>query len=114
MPLRDEIVDIDETDPARVIIQIDQKLRPEIEDVEDGKDVQKVVKYYSRIAHACDVFSVDFYVTAPAQIDTQKARSLFYATTGFVDQLKITTLRQRIGVPLDEVGALRYVLIWHR
>jgi hypothetical protein len=105
--LKDGIIDdIAETDPLRIVIEIDQKIRPKIDTVDSSDDVAKVWKYFAGIKHACELFEVDFKVVGSKSEGLSDARNLYYATTSFVDQLRITALREktlsRNAVALDE------------
>jgi hypothetical protein len=103
--VRDDIIDdISETDPSRIVVEIDQRLRPKFEN--DEVDTLMVLKYYDDIRHACEMFGLDFQVVLPKKVDYDSVRRSYYDTISFIDQLRITILHDRlqtrVGVALDE------------
>jgi hypothetical protein len=102
----DDIVDIDETDPLRIIVAIDRKLRPELSEVQTASDVPIVLKYCSTIRHACVLFGVEFNVAWPTDENNYgEIKQLFAATKLSIDHKKIDILYEKIqretGVSLD-------------
>jgi hypothetical protein len=106
--VRDKIIDeISETDPSRIVVEIDQLLRPDLAEMDSQELILQVRKYYRDIRHACEMFGVDFPVTPlKDDVDYTNAKRLFYDTVSFIDQLRITVFRDRlqtrVGVALDE------------
>jgi hypothetical protein len=97
----DGIIDIEETDPRRIILELERKLRPGPE----GMDISGIVKYLDTLEHAYDSFGLPFPINVPKDVDYSSSRQLFSEMTGEIDKLKIDVLRaklkERTSVQLD-------------
>jgi len=92
----DDILDIQETDPLKIILAIDKQIRPKNTDINNYGDIEAIRKYHSTMAHACRLFGVDFNVDDPVDDGTDTARQLLYATKATIDKKKIDLLHDKL------------------
>jgi hypothetical protein len=94
-----EIYDIEETDPLRIVIQLDKRLRPRVYEGNDYPDLDEVRSYCSTLRYACELFGVKFEVPEAGDDDTKTIRAIFSLTKAEIEKKKLELLYKKINPP---------------
>jgi hypothetical protein len=105
-----DILDIEETDPRKIIVGIDRAIRPEISATSltspSTSDLHNILSYARSIQHAYRKFGLDFPINIPNEIDYSSGPSLYTSVKNTVENLKIDILYEKVQrgavIQLDE------------
>jgi len=101
-----DIEDIEETDPVKVVIELEKRLRPNLEGITTGPDIDIVHRYYDAVNSACKIFAVEFSVLPPRDKSVATAREILYAVKTDIDKKRIELLHKKLhlneSVELDD------------
>lgn len=101
----DALGDLDETDPRKLIIEIEKRLRPQIRD-DAYVGFELAYRYYCAVKRACNALGIQFTVPEPQSRGNTEGEALINMTKLEIELIHIDILTERVkaseAVALDD------------
>lgn len=101
-----DITEIDETDPMKLLVEIDKVIRPPSISTGLESGQSHILSYYNKLQHAAQGLGIIFEANLPDGKNSSDWQRFFDAIVGYIDKLKINLLlensNKQTGVALDQ------------